>query len=36
MTKNLSLGVSYRIDYVNKTEKENTDKKFLTSLIMDF
>ena len=36
MTKNLSLGVSYRIDYVNKTEKENTDKKFLTSLIVDF
>lgn len=36
MTKNLSLGVSYRIDYVNETQKKNTDKKLLTSLILDF
>ncbi|CAM3961874.1 DUF481 domain-containing protein [Arcobacter cloacae] len=36
MTKNLSLGVSYRLDHINKTEKEKTDRKFLTSLIMDF
>jgi putative salt-induced outer membrane protein len=36
MTQNLSLGVSYSIDYTNKTNKENTDKKFLTSLIVDF
>jgi putative salt-induced outer membrane protein len=36
MTQNLSLGVSYGLDYTNKTEKENLDKKFLTSLIVDF
>lgn len=36
MTKNLSLGVSYGLDYTNKTEKEKLDKKFLTSLIVDF
>lgn len=36
MTDNLSLGVSYRIDYVNQTTKENADKKLLTSLIVDF
>ncbi|WP_418185836.1 DUF481 domain-containing protein [Aliarcobacter vitoriensis] len=36
MMENLSLGASYRIDYVNYTEKEKTDKKFLTSLIFDF
>ncbi|MDD2887127.1 MAG: DUF481 domain-containing protein [Aliarcobacter sp.] len=36
MTKNLSLGVSYGLDYTNKTEKESLDKKFLTSLIVDF
>jgi len=36
MMENLSLGVSYRIDYVNQTEKEKTDKKFMTSLIFDF
>lgn len=36
MNQNLSLGVSYGIDYTNKTEKENTDTKFLTSLIVDF
>lgn len=36
MTENLSLGVSYRTDYVNQTEKQNMDKKILTSLIMDF
>ena len=36
MTKNLSLGVSYDIDYTNQTEKEKLDKKFLTSLIIDF
>lgn len=36
MTQNLSLGVSYRLDHINKTEKEKTDRKFLTSLIMDF
>lgn len=36
MTQNLSLGVSYAMDYTNKTEKEKLDKKFLTSLIVDF
>lgn len=36
MIENISLGISYRIDYVNQTEKENTDRKFLTSLIIDF
>lgn len=36
MTQNLSLGVSYGMDYTNKTEKEKLDKKFLTSLIVDF
>lgn len=36
MTQNLSLGISYSIDYTNKTDKENTDRKFLTSLIVDF
>ena len=36
MTKNLSLGVSYNLDYTNQTEKEKLDKKFLTSLIVDF
>ena len=36
MTDNLSLGVSYRIDYVNETTKEKSDKKLLTSLIVDF
>ena len=36
MTDNLSLGVSYRIDYVNQTTKEKADKKLLTSLIVDF
>ena len=36
MTQNLSLGISYGIDYTNKTIKENTDTKFLTSLIVDF
>ena len=36
MTKNLSLGVSYNMDYTNQTEKEKLDKKFLTSLIVDF
>ncbi|MFW2516895.1 DUF481 domain-containing protein, partial [Aliarcobacter butzleri] len=36
MIENISLGISYRIDYVNHTEKENTDRKFLTSLIIDF
>lgn len=36
MTKNLSLGISYGLDYTNQTEKENLDKKFLTSLIVDF
>ena len=36
MTQNLSLGVSYNIDYTNKTEKEKLATKFLTSLIIDF
>ena len=36
MTKALSLGVSYRIDYVNQTEKENSDRRLLTSIIVDF
>lgn len=36
MLENLSLGASYRIDYVNQTQKKNTDRKFLTSLIFDF
>lgn len=36
MTKALSLGVSYRIDYVNQTERENADKRLLTSIIVDF
>ena len=36
MTQNLSLGISYNLDYANKTEKEKLDKKFLTSLIVDF
>ena len=36
MTDNLSLGVSYRVDYVNQTTKVNADKKLLTSLIVDF
>ncbi len=36
MTHNLSLGVSYNMDYTNKTEKEKLDTKFLTSLIVDF
>lgn len=36
MTENLSLGVSYNMDYTNKTEKEKLDTKFLTSLIVDF
>ena len=36
MTDNLSLGVSYRIDYVNQTSKEHADRKLLTSLIIDF
>lgn len=36
MTDNLSLGVSYRIDYVNQTSKEHADRKLLTSLIVDF
>ncbi len=36
MTQNLSLGVSYNMDYTNKTEKEKLDTKFLTSLIVDF
>ena len=29
-------GVSYNLDYTNQTEKEKLDKKFLTSLIVDF
>jgi putative salt-induced outer membrane protein len=36
MSKNISLGVSYRLDYVNQTKKEHTDRKMLTSLIVDF
>lgn len=36
MMENISLGISYRVDYVNQTEKKNTDRKFLTSLIIDF
>ena len=36
MTDNLSLGVSYRVDYVNQTTKEHADRKLLTSLIIDF
>lgn len=36
MTKNLSLGISYNMDYTNQTQKEKLDKKFLTSLIVDF
>ncbi len=36
MTQNLSLGVSYGMDYTNKTQKEKLDKKLLTSLIVDF
>jgi putative salt-induced outer membrane protein len=36
MTDNLSLGVSYRVDYVNQTSKEHADRKLLTSLIVDF
>ena len=32
----LSLGLSYKIDYVNQTEKEKTDKKFLTSIKYEF
>lgn len=36
MTQNLSLGISYNLDYTNKTEKEKLDKKLLTSLIVDF
>ena len=36
MTDNLSLGVSYKVDYVNKTTKEHADRKLLTSLIIDF
>ena len=36
MIQNLSLGISYNLDYSNKTEKEKLDKKFLTSLIVDF
>ncbi|MBL3519010.1 DUF481 domain-containing protein [Aliarcobacter lanthieri] len=36
MMDNFSLGASYRLDYVNYTEKKKTDKKFLTSLIFDF
>lgn len=36
MTQNLSLGVSYNMDYTNKTEKERLDRKFLTSLIINF
>ncbi|RXJ95781.1 hypothetical protein CRU94_03975 [Arcobacter sp. AHV-9/2010] len=36
MVGNLSLGVSYKVDYTNQTQKEKTDKKFLTSLIYDF
>ena len=36
MASDTSLGVSYRIDYVNQTTKEKADKKLLTSLIVDF
>lgn len=36
MTENLSLGLSYKIDYVNKTSKKHSDRKLLTSLIIDF
>ena len=36
MVGSLSLGVSYKVDYTNQTQKEKTDKKFLTSLIYDF
>ena len=36
MTNNLSLGVSYRVDYVNQTSKEHADRKLLTSVIVDF
>lgn len=36
MTQNLSFGVSYGMDYTNKTIKEKLDTKFLTSLIINF
>lgn len=36
MIENISLGISYRVDYVNQTQKDNTDRKFLTSVIIDF
>lgn len=36
MIENLSLATSYRLDYVNHTKKNKSDKKFLTSLIFDF
>lgn len=36
MVENLSLGASYVLDYVNYTNKDRLDRKFLTSLIFDF
>lgn len=36
MVENLSMALSYRVDYTNDTVKEKTDKKFLTSIIYDF
>ncbi|WP_198306271.1 DUF481 domain-containing protein [Arcobacter vandammei] len=36
MIDNLSLGANYKLEYVNQTEKERLDRKFLTSLIYDF
>lgn len=36
MIENLSLGINYKLDYVNKTEKKKLDRKFMTSLVYDF
>jgi len=32
----LSLGISYSVNYQNNAPEENTDKLFLTSLIIDY
>jgi putative salt-induced outer membrane protein len=36
MIENLSLAVTYRLDYTNETTQEKLDKKLLTSIIYDF
>lgn len=36
MIENLSMAVTYRLDYANETNQEKLDKKLLTSVIYDF